>query len=147
MAYGTLEGFEAWLGSQVSSSNPGQYQQLTDKVNADTESDTEGQAALDVASSLIDSYLECRYAVPLTTVPQIIVLRTYQLAAWDLVTASGFNRSLEPIQRIRVMADGAMDWLEKVCTKVISLPGVDESNAGTSSSRTQVFIEDSQSVF
>lgn len=144
MAYGTLAGFEAWLGSKVDSADPGQYQQLTDKTGTNTESDTQGQAALDAASSLIDSYLACRYNVPLTTIPNIVVLRTYQMAAWDLAVSNGVSQDLLP--RINVMRQEAMDWLKMVCDQAVSLPGIDESEPGTSGSRTQVFIENESSV-
>lgn len=67
MPYATLSDLQARLGSQVSSSNPGIYQQLTDRLAATTENSTVGQELLDAAQGYVDSKLGVRYAVPINT--------------------------------------------------------------------------------
>lgn len=122
MAYGSLAGFKGWLGSQVSSTDPGQYEQITDKVAYTTASDTQGQLALDNASNLIDSYIGCKYTVPLTTAPGAIVESTYQIAAWNLV-ASHAGSSKEVKGRVQAMKDAAMEFIRDVAAGDACLVG------------------------
>lgn len=148
MAYGTLANFKTWLGQNISSSNPGQYDQLTDKVSFATLDDTVGQNALDRSSSLIDSYIGKQYTVPITTspTPDVLILREFQLAAWDLITSSGANRQLEQFGRFRAMQDDAMNWIKDVASGEACIPGVTLKAGADTDSRAQVFKENLTSV-
>lgn len=64
MAYATLAQFRLHVGTRTSATNPGLYEQMTDRLSATTASDTLGQMLLDDAEAEVNGYLARRYAVP-----------------------------------------------------------------------------------
>ncbi len=67
MAYATLSDLQTRLGSNVDAADPGLYDQLTDRVDAEAASATVGTAALNWASARMNAKLGARYLVPIST--------------------------------------------------------------------------------
>lgn len=137
--YATVDEFRAWLGSQASANQPGQFQQLTGRVDGKTESASVATTALENASGVIDSYLAGRYSLPLSTVPDAIRLCTIRLAAYDAAVASGIRD--EVIARLKLGADDCMKWLDKVASGQISLPSIAEPSPAFSGGAARVVKE------
>lgn len=137
--YATLDEFKSWLGSQASATAPGQFQQLTGRLDGKTGSDPVGTTALENASGIIDSYIAGRYSVPLTTVPDAIRLCCIRLAAYDAAIGSGIRDDV--IARLKLGADDCVKWLDKIASGQITLPSITESSPAFSGGATRVVKE------
>ena len=72
------------------------------------------------AENMVDSYLQGKYTVPLTTVPDVIRDAVAELAAWYLVSRRGYNEDSAD-KSVRITYDARIKWLEKVNQEKINL--------------------------
>lgn len=84
-------------------------------------------------SSTIDSYLQRRYRVPVSPVPEVLVRVCCQLARFDLANGTGNV----PSEQIRAGQQAAMAWLRDVSTGKATLDAVAVSETTHSWSRFQ----------
>lgn len=89
------------------------------------------ERALAEASSVIDSYLRTRYAVPLVAVPLVVVGVACRMARYSL--AHGENR--EPTEQMRMARKEDIGWLEGVAKGMVTLDGVAPANPDQSGAR------------
>lgn len=85
--------------------------------------------ALSDASSLVDSYVEQRFATPLAAAPASIIAATCHIARHALALA----RNQTPGDAVTRARDEAIAWLKRIAAGEVSLPGavlsVDASSA------------------
>lgn len=134
--YATTADFAAWLGSQTSSTSPGVYQQLTDRLNAESASGTVAQELLDQAEALMNSYFAARgYAIPVVTTEAILAafLRSLVMKIASYHAWSTHPRLKDVPDRLESLYDEAVTWLEDFADGVTVLPSsaaLATSNAG-----------------
>jgi phage gp36-like protein len=90
-----------------------------------TEDEEENTANLDAkiasADSLIDSYLASAVPLPLTTVPDIIMQCSFDIAMYYLHARTDYK---DVPEAVKTKYDAAIDYLEKVAKKIVILPGI-----------------------
>jgi phage gp36-like protein len=91
--------------------------QLTDESAAQTPDAAEITKACDEASSLIDSYLSVRYAVPLSPVPTLI-----RWLACDIARKILWKDRAGPEAAVALAYDGALKRLADIAKGVAGLP-------------------------
>ncbi|SDI53746.1 gp436 family protein [Propionivibrio dicarboxylicus] len=103
MAYATQADMETRFGEE-------ELAQLTDRESATTIDAGVVARALNDAKAEIDGYLSARYALPLTTVPDILVRINCDIARYflfdDRVTEAVRNRYLDAVKLMRSIASG-----------------------------------------
>lgn len=121
--YATELQFQSWAGKQVDSADPGQIDQVSDKVGSTTYSSSETVAALTRASSWIDSYLAKRYTLPILDSEALIALElpTMRAAFFDLCLIHPSREGI--LARSQAMFDLAKEWLEAIANGDAGLPG------------------------
>jgi phage gp36-like protein len=123
MAYATLAELKARLGSNVSATAPGMFDQLTDRTTAVTANDTEGNAALAYADSFINAKVGKRYAVPVVgDATALAFLRDVclDIAEWRLWSNTSFKQSIP--ERVKDSSRTAFDLLDAVADGDAVLP-------------------------
>jgi phage gp36-like protein len=80
------------------------------------------QKALEVASSEAEGYLSTRYKPPFSVWPESLRLHVAQLAAYYLMTRTGYAPGSEGNELILQGYEMAISWLEKVASGRITLP-------------------------
>src|SRR5690606_20883825 len=86
-------------------------------INADALADVpdaDRQAALDVASAFVDSYLRARYTMPLVAWGGELTRATCIVAAYDLLTARGYAPSEGQDNVVRARYEDVLAWLRDV---------------------------------
>jgi len=139
VAYASTQNLKDWIGSNVSSTNPGLYQQLTDRVSATTESGTVGTMALDRAEGVIDAKLSSPranygkgYKVPVdvsssSILSAFLVGLNCDIAGYYLFGGHGMRETIP--ERIVKAFDAAMEMLEDIAEGDAMLP-TDSALAG-----------------
>jgi phage gp36-like protein len=84
---------------------------------------------LDAACELADGYLS-RYPRPFTTEDMGLRRAVCCIAAYDLLTARGYNPGSGADVNMRLRAEDAMRWLEKVAAGAINITTVTSAPAG-----------------
>lgn len=124
--YASLTDLQTYLGSQTSSTDPGVYQQATDRVAATTANSTVGQEALDYAEALINGYLAKKYPIPIdvteTSLAALMRGLTLQLAAFRLIASLPFISEIP--DRLKELRDEAIEYLRDVVSGETTLPAV-----------------------
>lgn len=124
MAYATLSDLRSRLGSQVSASDPGIFQQLTDKNAATTESTSVATVALDAASGIIDMKLGVKYAVPIvttnTTVLAVLNGYTLDITEWKVWKEHPQRKTIPA--RVQTAYDEAIQMLDDLVLGNATLP-------------------------
>lgn len=124
--YAQVSDLSAYLGSQTSSTDPGFYEQMTDRINAVSASSTVGQEAIETAEAMIDGYLAIKYAVPVDVsngrVAAILKGLTVRMAGYELCAASPFAESI--LDRVEKLYDDCIDFLSGIKKGMTTLPGV-----------------------
>lgn len=87
------------------------------------------QAAIDNASTIVDSYLRGRYQLPLVSWGIEITEATIKIAAYNLLNIRGYNPAAGADVNIRQRYDDAISWLNKV-QRQASHPDVKDSSVG-----------------
>ena len=124
--YATLAELKAVLGNQASSTDPGSYDQLSDLVTAVTANDTVGQNVIDIAESIVDSYLGRRYAVPVTvsvyaSAGALCKRSTLAIAVWQLWSNNSRIGNDIP-DRVQKAYESTIDLLERIADGSSVLP-------------------------
>ena len=65
------------------------------------------------AENMLDSYLQGRYTVPLTTVPAVIQDAVAELAAWYLISRRGYDENGSD-KSVKITYDDRIKWLQQV---------------------------------
>lgn len=115
MAYATIDQLVSLFGAE-------EIRLLSDRQGTGEGDDAVIQAALERASSEVDSYLADRYATPLSSVgpvPPIVVSVTGDIARYRLT--GGDVRDSDPIRERYVRALG---WLRDVADGRAAVPGL-----------------------
>jgi phage gp36-like protein len=99
----------------------GELIQLTDATGAGVINDTVLNQAIGDADGEINSYLAGRYALPLASVPEVLVLKACDMARYYL-----YDEAVPDIVQKRY--DNAIAWLKLVAKGDISL-GLDDAGA------------------
>lgn len=127
MAYATLQNLKDWVG-QVSGSDPGAFDQLTDRVGEPSVAvEANGQELLDRAESIVNSRLAIKYAVPIDTAGDAqaaAFLRslTLNLAAQYLWASHPLREDVP--ERVQTLYDEAMDLLGQIAAGDAAVPSV-----------------------
>lgn len=130
--YATVDELKAWMGNNVSSSNPGQYDQLTDRVNQKTAVDAVATSSLTLQSGVIDSYLaQAGITTPVSPIPDVLKQVCIDLTAFDMSIASGAREDV--LVRFKAASEKAMGWLRDVAAGTVTIPGIDTGRNQTSS--------------
>lgn len=125
--YASTADLSSYLGTQTSSTDPGTYEQVTDRINATTVNATAGQEALEAAEVTIDSYLAFKFAVPIDVaanarVATLLKSLTVRIAAFQLFASSPFMEDV--IDRIEKLYDDCLRFLKGIKDGTTTLPGV-----------------------
>jgi phage gp36-like protein len=124
--YATTTQFKEWLGSQVSSSAPGAYQQLMDRLTAVSGGDGVATELLTQASAEIDSRLAVRgVTTPVETDDESASAKLRQLTL-DIATWRGMAshpKIKEIPERVQLAYDEALVWLADFVAGDAMLPG------------------------
>ena len=151
MAYASLADLQTRCGKNVSASDPGGYDQLTDRVDATTASDTVGTAALAWGSERIDAKIGVRYAVPVDTssstdAAAFLKAMTLDLAEWRLWSSTAFREAIP--QRVVDSFNDAVELLREIADGKAVIPSAVElaepsshGDTATSGGRTAVLTE------
>lgn len=123
--YVTVQNVKDYMGSQ-SGSDPGWYDQLTDRVGGATAVDAVASEAIEQAEACVDSYLAGKYQVPIDTtntrVAALLRGLTLKLVVFNLaVTCPNMGDVLD---RIEKMHDDAMSYLKGVAKGTITIPAL-----------------------
>jgi len=147
MSYASLDELKVWLGSNADP--PGEYEQLTDRVDIDTANDVVGQKALDDADGVINGYLMMRYETPVSTSTYPAVAASLngaclRIASWILWQHPA-RKSIP--ERARQAYEEIIKWLQAISAGeiVLPLPAI-ESPRGTTAQAIgdqRVFTRDS----
>ena len=89
-------------------------------------------AALEAASDHADSYLRSRFTLPLSVWQDDLRRAVCNIAAYDLLSARGFNPDAGADSNVRQRYEDAIRWLERVSTGQVT-PEVTDSSSGSSS--------------
>ena len=125
MAYATLTELKAWLGTNVSATNPGPYEQLTDYVTGGTASDTKGQVAIDGGEGEVNAYVSMKYSVPVDTslhTQAAHLLRRLTLSIAEYILWKSHPRREEIPERVQNSYDDAIDMLKNIASGELALP-------------------------
>lgn len=76
--------------------------------------DTQKLAALESASTIVDTYLRGRYSLPLLAWGFSITEATCRIAAYNVLSVRGFNPAVGGDSNIRSRYEDAMKFLDKV---------------------------------
>lgn len=122
--YATATQLKTWMGQQVSATDPGQYDQMTDRVDFTVASDTVAELSLTNASGMIDSYLtQAGISLPLPSTPDVLVMACIHIASFDMAVACSCRE--EVLMRFNAAKDLAMQWLKDIADGKAALPGID----------------------
>lgn len=118
MAYTTTTQLGQRLGTTL-------YARLTDRINGTTADDTVGQAVLNDAEALADSYLSRRYATPIdlsehADLANVLTARVLDLA--EFIAWQGSPFISDPPQRVHMLRAGALAWFEDIAAGRLVLP-------------------------
>lgn len=91
----------------------------------DIEAKTE---ALESASALIDGYLRRRYTLPLVAFVPDLTRAACSIAAYDLLSANGYDPIAQDNGNVRIRYEDAIKWLERVAGGEISPEITDSSD-------------------
>lgn len=104
-------------------------------------------AALQAASAIADSYLQGQYILPITQWGYDLTRVVCVLAAWDILTAKGYNPAAGPDQNIRQRYEDALKWLDEVSKGIQSpINVIDSSTAPSASDGSDVSVIDGGSL-
>jgi phage gp36-like protein len=104
-------------------------QQLGLNASALQQIDTATQdVALSAASSLADSYLNARFALPLRSYGRDLTRAVVHIASYDLMVIRGYNPESGSDVVIKERAEAARAWLEKIAEGEIVPAVVDSSD-------------------
>lgn len=123
--YATTTQFKDWLGSQVSSSAPGAYQQLMDRLTAVSGSDTVAQELLDLAEGELDSYFVAKsFSVPVSTAETQVaaLLRRLTLSIAAYLAWTTHPKLKEIPERVQAQYDWALEWLALFAAGEVVIP-------------------------
>lgn len=70
--------------------------------------------ALDAASAIADSYLQGQYVLPLSQWGYDLVRAVCCIAAWDCLTARGYNPQSQGDANVYKRSEDALKWLDEV---------------------------------
>lgn len=112
--------------------------QLSDSAHIGMIDDAVVNAAISDASNLIDGYISGRYALPLQSVPSVLISICANIARYNMYD----NAVTDVVQR---NYDAAIRFLEQVGTGKIKM-GLSADNTQPESDQT-ISIESSESVF
>jgi len=112
---------------------------LTDRDNGEVINNTTVQRALDDADSLINGYLQSRYSLPITSVPQTILAAACDIARYylhgDRVT-----------EIVKERYDTRISWLKDVAAGRVSL-GLDAAGTETATESGGVDYTANERIF
>lgn len=126
MAYATLTDLKLRLGQNISSTNPGLYDQATSRVPPwTTADDTVGQAALDWSEARVNAKVNVRYEIPVSlsdgqTAAMLLGL-VLDLAAYHLYATHPHEGNEVPA-RIQSAYDDAVETLNQIAEGKCVLP-------------------------
>jgi phage gp36-like protein len=87
------------------------------------------EAALDAASDLIDSYLRQRYTLPLVSWGHDLKRACAIIAAWDLISARGYNPNDPADDNLRQRYEDTIAWLRDISAGKVA-PQITDSTPG-----------------
>lgn len=85
------------------------------------------QSALDSASAIADSYLSAKFTLPLTAYGTDLKEAVCKIAAYNLLSARGFNPESGADANIRLRYQDAISWLKGVAKGEITPQATDSS--------------------
>lgn len=87
-------------------------------------------AALEAASDLADSYLRARFTLPLAGWQDDLRRAVCNIAAYDLLSARGFNPDAGADVNVRARYDDAVRWLERIAAGQVTPDVTDSGSSG-----------------
>lgn len=91
-------------------------------------------AALEAASDLADSYLRARFTLPLSSWQDDLRRAVCNVAAYDLLSARGYNPDAGADSNVRQRYEDAVRWLEGVAAGRVTPAVTDSGSSGSSGS-------------
>jgi len=123
--YTTTTDLKSWLGSQVSSTAPGAYQQVMDRIDAVGGGDGVAQELLDQAEAEINSYFSAKsLAIPISTAESNVaaILRKLTLNIAAFTAWSTHPKVKEVPDRVQSGYDWAQEWLALYAAGDVFIP-------------------------
>lgn len=134
MAYATLQHLKDRLGSRTSATNPGLYEQMTDRLSAVTADDAIGQSLLDDAESVVNQKLAKRFSVPVDVSSDTVVANYLRRCAIIIATYHGWNehpKLASKRETVQALYDEVMTQLNAIADGRQELPATTTPTSAT----------------